>query len=76
MGNPKVTFSDSLNLRVGKNKLSLLSATVGLPVSSHFPVSSSSVSVYIFVLLNEAKMICFRTWESITSDGMQVFLDL
>jgi len=36
LGNPKLTFSDNVNLRVGNNKLSLLSVSVGLPVSSPF----------------------------------------
>jgi len=36
LGNPKLTFSDNVNFRVGNNKLSLLSVAVGLPVSSPF----------------------------------------
>lgn len=32
--NPKLTFSDSVKLRAGINKISLLSVAVGLPVSS------------------------------------------
>ena len=32
--NPKLTFSSNVNLRAGINKISLLSAAVGLPVSS------------------------------------------
>ena len=31
---PKLTFSDGVKLRVGNNKISLLSIAVGLPVSS------------------------------------------
>lgn len=32
--NPKLRFTDYVKLRPGKNKLSLLSVAVGLPVSS------------------------------------------
>jgi len=49
LGNPKLTFSDNVNLRVGNNKLSLLSVAVGLPVSS--PFSDIWVSYNIFNLL-------------------------
>lgn len=31
---PKLTFSKNVKLRVGNNKISLLSVAVGLPVSS------------------------------------------
>ncbi|KAK4257779.1 hypothetical protein QN277_007322 [Acacia crassicarpa] len=42
--NPKLTFSDSVKLTVGNNKLSLLSVTVGLPnVGSHFETWNAGV---------------------------------
>lgn len=34
--NPKVTFTGNVKLRIGSNKISLLSIAVGLPVSSNF----------------------------------------
>ena len=33
LDNPKLTFSGNVKLRVGNNKISLLSVAVGLPVS-------------------------------------------
>lgn len=36
LDNPKLTFSESVNLKVGNNKISLLSVAVGLPVSIFF----------------------------------------
>nr|KYP59311.1 Beta-galactosidase [Cajanus cajan] len=44
LGNPKLTFSDSVNLRVGNNKISLLSVAVGLPnVGLHFETWNAGV---------------------------------
>ncbi|BAT80094.1 Beta-galactosidase protein [Vigna angularis] len=44
LGNPKLTFSDNVNLRVGNNKLSLLSVAVGLPnVGVHFETWNAGV---------------------------------
>ncbi|KAK7354654.1 hypothetical protein VNO80_20120 [Phaseolus coccineus] len=44
LGNPKLTFSDNVNLRVGNNKLSLLSVSVGLPnVGLHFETWNAGV---------------------------------
>jgi hypothetical protein len=36
LDNPKLTFSNSVNLKAGNNKISLLSVAVGLPVSIIF----------------------------------------
>jgi len=36
LDNPKLTFKESVNLKVGNNKISLLSVAVGLPVSILF----------------------------------------
>ncbi|TKY72795.1 Beta-galactosidase protein [Spatholobus suberectus] len=44
LGNPKLTFSDNVKLRVGNNKLSLLSVAVGLPnVGLHFETWNAGV---------------------------------
>lgn len=43
LGNPKLTFSDNVKLKVGNNKISLLSVSVGLAVSTLF----SDVFVYM-----------------------------
>ncbi|KAI4335303.1 hypothetical protein L6164_013963 [Bauhinia variegata] len=44
LGNPKLTFSNGVNLRVGNNKISLLSVAVGLPnVGSRFETWNAGV---------------------------------
>lgn len=43
LDNPKLTFSNSVKLRVGNNKISLLSVAVGLSVSCPF----SNVMLYV-----------------------------
>jgi len=43
LDNPKLTFSNSVKLRVGNNKISLLSVAVGLSVSYPF----SNVMLYV-----------------------------
>ncbi|KAL5158373.1 Beta-galactosidase [Glycine soja] len=44
LANPKLTFSDNVKLRVGNNKLSLLSVAVGLPnVGVHFETWNAGV---------------------------------
>lgn len=46
LDNPKLTYSGKVNLRAGVNKISLLSVSVGLPVSgTSFSYSLSHINV-------------------------------
>lgn len=73
LDNPKLTFSDSVKLRVGINKVSLLSVSVGLPVSSltwilFFTTLLTAeryaydVSIYINMYQNVG--VHFETWNA------------
>lgn len=61
LDNPKLTFSQGVNLRAGINKISLLSIAVGLPVRflslslshahTHTAASCSMNAVYVIINL-------------------------
>lgn len=67
--NPKLTYSGSLKLKAGINKLSLLSAAVGLPVGvCYYRVTFSSWLRLVMLLLTNYD-VSFRMLESTTRGG-------
>lgn len=71
--NPKLTFSDNVKLRAGINKISLLSVSVGLPVSSlsfylklflGFNDARAGFFLYNFVDQFQNVGLHFETWNA------------
>lgn len=71
INNPKITYSGYVKMWQGSNKISILSVSVGLQVSTNY--SSEKQTKGNQSQTDELICVCFRILEIILRHGMWVF---